>query len=199
MPDKECHTSYEKVCRTDIKITYAEECKPVEKKVCKPYPAYHHPYAASHYAYGRPYGHRWRREAEAEAEAKADAWYGGHHGYGYHGYAPAGPACKIISDKVCHKVPVKTPVPHCDKVPKTHCVDTLRPVHHTECHEVAVPSCHQVPRKVPVETPHQKCVSVPHEHCQDYPEKVARKVCHTPPPKLPKKRYGWGFLSDFWK
>ena len=85
------------------------------------------------------------------------------------------------------------------KVPKTHCVDTLRPVHHTECHEVAVPSCHQVPRKVPVETPHQKCVSVPHEHCQDYPEKVARKVCHTPPPKLPKKRYGWWFLANFWK
>lgn len=37
VPDKECHTTYEKVCITEIQTTYdhsyAEECKPVQRKV----------------------------------------------------------------------------------------------------------------------------------------------------------------------
>lgn len=97
-------------------------------------------YRGGYGGYGR-YGRRWRREAEPEA--KSDA-----HGYGYGHHT----ACQVITDQVCRKVPVKTPrhsaVPKCDKVPSTHCVDTLRPVHDTECKDVSVPACHKVPRKV---------------------------------------------------
>ncbi len=92
---------------------------------------------------------RWRRspEPEPEADAKADPEAGGHYA------APVGGvSCKIINDRVCRKVPVKTPrtisVPKCNKVPRTHCEEYLRPVKEQICNDVPVPACSKVARKV---------------------------------------------------
>ena len=75
---------------------------------------------------------------------------------GYAGYgkrsAGYGPKCAEVKDRVCNKVPVKTPryveVPNCQNVPRTSCKEVTKNVVNTQCSPVEEQKCSQVPKQV---------------------------------------------------
>jgi len=202
---KECHTVYEKECRTDTKHKYktefSEECQELPRKKCLPTTREVEDQECSavyEEKCSKETKHSYDIDFQTSCQPVQKRICHASVGYGYiksgrsrraspvhhrilshhGGYEPR---CEEVTKEVCEKVPVKTAkyvdVPVCVSVPNYTCHDVKREVPHTQCHDETYQKCYKVPNQVILEVPLETCSDVPHEVCEDVTKQVPSTTC----------------------